>query len=264
MNAEIIQSLLTARSDNDIYIAECCVNECRLDGWAIRKSYSNPLTIGYEIKISKSDFLTDKKWTGYLSYCNELYFVCPSHLIQPNEVGEQVGLMWVASTGTRIYTKKKATYRIVEDKYINQILRSVLFNRCVVRENYWGNAQPDKSTFWKRWLQKKDEDKELGWNVSEKVRQLVEERVDKAKRENSSLRRKIEEFKRLEELLIKLNFNPEYFDLNEVQNRIKGAIPKDLLWTIDQVIDRLDRTKKKLLLLERTKADGQNTDDPRN
>jgi len=34
----------------------------------------NPACTGYDIKISRSDFLGDEKWTGYLPLCNLLYF----------------------------------------------------------------------------------------------------------------------------------------------------------------------------------------------
>jgi len=30
--------------------------------------------VGYEIKVSKSDFFNDIKWQEYLPMCNELFF----------------------------------------------------------------------------------------------------------------------------------------------------------------------------------------------
>lgn len=45
------------------------------DGLAITKSYTKPCIIGYEIKVSRSDFLGDNKWHLYLQYCNEFFFV---------------------------------------------------------------------------------------------------------------------------------------------------------------------------------------------
>lgn len=52
------------------------------DGLAITKSYTKPNIIGYEIKVSRSDFLQDNKWHLYLQYCNEFFFVVPKGLVK--------------------------------------------------------------------------------------------------------------------------------------------------------------------------------------
>lgn len=76
---------------------------------------------GFEIKISHSDFLREKKeareryfrWGDgthlgekkgerYLRYCHLFYYVCPEGIIQPEEVDSPAGLLWVSpkkSTG---------------------------------------------------------------------------------------------------------------------------------------------------------------------
>ena len=41
----------------------------KFDGLAITKSYTKPNIIGYEIKVSRNDFLQDNKWHLYLQYC---------------------------------------------------------------------------------------------------------------------------------------------------------------------------------------------------
>lgn len=50
---------------------------------------------GYEVKISRSDFKSDDKWTEYLPFCNKFYFVCPPDLIQPSELPKEIGLIYV-------------------------------------------------------------------------------------------------------------------------------------------------------------------------
>lgn len=54
----------------------------KFDGLAITKSYTKPNIIGYEIKVSRNDFLQDNKWHLYLQYCNEFYFVVPKGLVK--------------------------------------------------------------------------------------------------------------------------------------------------------------------------------------
>lgn len=39
----------------------------KFDGLAITKSYTKPNIIGYEIKVSRNDFLQDNKWHLYLT-----------------------------------------------------------------------------------------------------------------------------------------------------------------------------------------------------
>lgn len=50
---------------------------------------------GYEIKVSRQDFLTDKKWQEYLPYCNQFYFVVPKGLILPEELPPEIGLIYI-------------------------------------------------------------------------------------------------------------------------------------------------------------------------
>ena len=86
----------------------------KLDAMAIRKSWVNPCFVGYEVKVSRSDFLRDDKWPGYLSYCHKFYFACPAGLIQPEELQSQVGLIWYNPEKDCITTKRRAVYRPVE------------------------------------------------------------------------------------------------------------------------------------------------------
>jgi len=68
---------------------------------------------GFEIKVSHSDFLREKReverggyWFGevhparrkcerYLKYCHLFYYVCPEGIIQPREVDDPAGLLWI-------------------------------------------------------------------------------------------------------------------------------------------------------------------------
>lgn len=46
------------------------------------KAYGEELmTVGFEIKVSKSDLLNDNKYTDYIGYCNYNYFVVTSALV---------------------------------------------------------------------------------------------------------------------------------------------------------------------------------------
>ena len=87
ITANKIQSLLAVKHSKDIFVPECkdgpthTADHLRMDAWVMKRSWVRPLSIGYEIKISRQDFLNDQKWHSYLNYCNEFYFVCPAGLI---------------------------------------------------------------------------------------------------------------------------------------------------------------------------------------
>jgi hypothetical protein len=76
-----VKRLLAKKHESDIFVEECKTGPAgsrSLDGWAMEKSWANPRIIGYEVKVSRSDFLRDTKWHEYLDTCNEFYFVTSS------------------------------------------------------------------------------------------------------------------------------------------------------------------------------------------
>jgi len=81
-----------------------------LDAWVMPFSWTKPIR-GYEIKVSASDFRRDRKWIGYLEYCNLFYFVCPWGVIPPGLVPEEAGLIYVTKTGAGIRYIKTAPSR---------------------------------------------------------------------------------------------------------------------------------------------------------
>ncbi len=75
-----------------LYIPEFTFNDLRID--AIIIDIRHRWVRGFEIKISRQDFLADSKWQYYSSFCSSLSVVCPNGLIQPDEVKKPFGLLW--------------------------------------------------------------------------------------------------------------------------------------------------------------------------
>jgi hypothetical protein len=63
------------------------------DAMAISKSWTKPYVTIYEIKTSRSDFLSDTKWPRYREFCNRFLFACPANMISPDELTDGVGLI---------------------------------------------------------------------------------------------------------------------------------------------------------------------------
>jgi len=77
----------------------------RADVLTIRKSFSNPSFMIYEVKISRSDFNADinrGKYRAYFDHCCQLYFAAPKGLIKKEEVPEGTGLIVRGDNGWRV------------------------------------------------------------------------------------------------------------------------------------------------------------------
>lgn len=211
MDSATIVSLLSARHSKDVFISECkdgptwFRSHSRIDAWAMARSWTRPKFTAHEIKVSRGDFLRDDKWTAYLSVCNELYFVCPPGLIAVGECPAECGLLWASKNGARLYTKKKAPYRNIEppvDMLIYALMRAKDFNPSTLEPR-------DQAEQWREWLCTKDEKKQIGWNVSHKLRKLVETRITRVENENRILVGRMEGFASVREAL-KLAGIPEH------------------------------------------------------
>jgi len=90
----------------------------RLDAVAIKQSWAKPCITGYEIKVSRSDFLRDKKWQNYQKYCHEFYFVSPPGIVKVEDLDKlgcgDVGLIYYSPEHDCLFTKRRAMYREID------------------------------------------------------------------------------------------------------------------------------------------------------
>ena len=248
--------LLLHKHSKDLCVPECKTGPTltsskmqKLDLWVMKKSWSNFCTYGYEIKISRGDFLHDDKWKNYLNYCTDFYFVVPNNnILSINEIPPGVGLLVSSQNLTRLYMKRKAVSRNVEIPI--SVFIYILMWRVKILRNYYSDSI-DKSDYWKRWLQKKDEKKELGFNVSKKIKEIMEKRIWNIEVENHRLEaenKKLDGIKQtLETLGIEQNEIYAWNLQDKVRNRIKEietGIPEGLTNYIDNTIKNLQEIKK--------------------
>ncbi len=103
MTAKDIERVL--RRLGDIYIPEFTYNDLRIDAILVDIRYRK--VRGFEIKVDKGDFLKDKKWQLYSRFCSSLSVACPEGLIEPEEVSDPFGLLWIKPTGEVVWKKRE-------------------------------------------------------------------------------------------------------------------------------------------------------------
>lgn len=135
-----------------------------LDGLAIRKSWTSPCFTGYEVKVSRSDFLRDAKFYTYEELVNCLYIVCPKGMIDRTELPESVGLMYYDPEKKTIITKKKSIFRKIE--YTPEMLLYIIYSRL---ENDRYPFFSDKQEYYKAYLQGKRDNRDLAYAIKSKL-----------------------------------------------------------------------------------------------
>ena len=226
VTATQLLDLLAARHAKDVFVPECKTGPTwygapiRLDAWAMRKSWAHADTYGYEIKVSRSDFLRDDKWTAYLDYCSHFSFVCPPGTIEPSEVPQDVGLIVSSKNGKRLYTKRKASPRDVEIP--ESLWRYLLMWRCRIVDFY---EKPDNAAFWRAWLQGKREKHDLGFAVSRSLARRFKDKCGQVVGENARLQRQNETLGRLKEQLRAIGVDPDrdWINADDVERRVSAA-----------------------------------------
>lgn len=182
--ARDLVDLLARRHAADLFVTECkdgpthSGEHLRLDAWAMARSWAHPCFDGYEVKVSRSDFRRDAKFTSYLPLCNRLWVVCPSGLIEANELPVEVGLLWAPKTGgERFVTKRKAIYRTIETP--TSLLLYVLMCRAEIPEVRRSlETRSDRARFWKDFVDGRVELSSVGHRASRKMRDEIRRVVD--------------------------------------------------------------------------------------
>ncbi len=103
------------------------IDEFELDVMSVSKS---GMFYEFEVKISRSDFLSDKKkrkHNYYITYPerqpNYFSYACPTNLIKLNEIGSSVGLYYVDENVVTEIQAPKRIHKILHDR--NKILEKI-------------------------------------------------------------------------------------------------------------------------------------------
>jgi len=172
VNAKFICDVLSRKHWKDFFITECkngptqtVRHHLKFDALAVKKSWTNPRITIYEVKVSRSDFLRDKKHEQYLDYCNCFYFACPEGLIKKEELPDpRIGLVY-------IYDDKRAWTRKA-----SQIRETVVPPISLYQYILYSRLEDDRALFWhnreeylRQWVDGKISNRELGRRVNSKL-----------------------------------------------------------------------------------------------
>jgi hypothetical protein len=246
--------LIAERHTKDVFVPECKDgpswgrNTPRMDAWAMNRSWANFCCTGYEIKVSRADWLQDTKWPQYLELCHRMYLVAPQDVIRPDELPESMGLLVPTKNSTKLYTKKKAPFRELEIPW--SMLAYVLMCRATIApEPTMYRKDVPNAEYWRTWLADKSENKTMGHRVSRALSTMFRERVDHVECDNKWLKaenEKLEDVKAaIKSLGVNLHgWNPADEARRKIEN-LRKQIPDGLLNQVTNLARDLDRLAAK-------------------
>lgn len=218
----------------------------KFDGLAITKSYTQPNIIGYEIKVSRSDFKQDNKWHLYLQYCNEFYFVVPKGLVKKEELPDNVGLIYYNPDTQALRTAKKALYRQIEEPV--GIYKYIVFSKL---EEDRLPFYEDKAEYAVDYLKDRTAKKYIGSTLGSQMAKDLEEaykRLEAVKNKEESVERwkKVEKLLRKHDLLGWSWWKDDSW-LEDLEQALNSSYPKELEFTLDALkreVNRLEKLKE--------------------
>lgn len=243
--------------DNSFFITECKNGSTycpppqgllKFDGLAITKSYTRPCIKGYEIKVSRGDFLHDGKWHLYLQYCHKFYFVVPNGLIKKDELPDNVGLIYYNPDTKALRAVKKALYRKI-DKPVD-LYEYIIFSRFDEdRIPFYEN----KAEYAKAYLEDKINKRYIGDELGSKLAKDLQEANERLKRLGRN-EEDLELWEAVKEELRKVGIinlwrNDKDTVIKELREMINKPYPKEL----DSMINNFDYALNELKKLTNKK-----------
>lgn len=252
VTAKQITEFLAYRHREDLFISQCKTGGTEkgvliLDGWAMKASWASPLITGYEIKVSRGDFLQDNKWRAYLPYVNEFYFITPKDLIKPDEIPEGVGLLYFV--GTRFLTKKKAWYHETGSELEN-LLKYILMWRSNLVQSQNHLSREERISWWQNELERKQSIDHLGYSLSKNIQRRIREEITNVNSINNQLQYENNSLSDIKKFLekVKIDYKSMYSweikkSVIEKLEEICGGLPKELtnsLENLKQLISKIE------------------------
>ena len=248
----LLEMLLTRHRD-DICVPECKTGSSYvaagrmhiIDLWVMKPSWSHPVYWGYEIKVSRKDFINDQKWQNYLDYCTDFYFVAPPGVIEPEELPPEAGLLRCSTNAKKLYVKKKAPHRSIEDPA--SLFKYLIMWRTKIKSGRYPTTGTKE--YWQNWLKERQVDRSFGYMLSKTIQRRIDEEILKVEEENKTLKsqnHQLENIKQLVEKVLGLDISEIYqwrFDekFEQLLKELKTGIPSGLLNALQNSRNNIDK-----------------------
>lgn len=251
VTATEIKKALAEYHPKDYFLTECKTcstyfpdpqGMLKFDGLAMTRSYTASCITGYEIKVSRSDFLGDNKWHLYLQYCNEFYFVVPVGLVAKDEVPENVGLIYYYPETGKLLKKRKAVYRKIEEPV--GVYKYIIYSRLDQERIPFYESRAEYA---KDYLTDQREKRKLGKELGSKMAKDLHDCQERLER-LSNVEGQLDLFHKIEKILEKYQILGWHWyrnvedTLNELDQALSSSYPKEL----ERVEDDLQRTLNSL------------------
>lgn len=248
-----IKKALAGYHPKDYFITECKTcstyfpdpqGMLKFDGLAITRSYTCPCITGYEIKVSRSDFLGDNKWHLYLQYCNEFYFVVPEGLVAKDEIPGDAGLIYYYPKTGKLLKKKRAVYRKIEEPI--GVYKYIIYSRLDQERIPF---YEERAEYAKAYLANRSEKRKIGKRLGSKMAKDLNDCQERLERLNG-VENQLEQFHKIEKVLEKhqifgwrwhSNMDDAIKDLDDA---LSSSYPKGLGGVEDKLQSALDMLKK--------------------
>lgn len=179
--------LATRRENGEVAVQELSCASWGSNGWVdvatVKPSWSNPNPTGYEVKVSRSDFMSDVrsgKYRRYLPFFRRFYFACPAGMVKKKEVPEGMGLIVRSDKGWSGVVGPSVTE--IDDGDWPQLLLAMLMRQ---KEAPWRAQTNDDPEARRRRVRKYRDHLEASRIIDHSVKKQIRE----ARRNNRQMKR---------------------------------------------------------------------------
>lgn len=248
-----IKKALAIYHPKDYFLTECKTcstyfpepqGMLKFDGLAMARSYTGPCITGYEIKVSRSDFLGDNKWHLYLQYCNEFYFVVPAGLVAKDEIPGDAGLIYYYPKTGKLLKKKRAVYRKIDEPV--GVYKYIIYSRLDQERIPF---YEERAEYAKDYLADRSEKRKIGKKLGSKMAKDLydcQDRLEKLSNVEAQLERlhKIEKILEKHQILGWRWYRNADDVLRDLDEALGSSYPKELGNVEDKLQMALDMLKR--------------------
>lgn len=261
IRSDQVKRALANRHTDDLFLTEVKTGRTwdnrellKFDALAMKRSWANPCLSGYEVKVSRNDFMQDTKWPGYMAYCHKFSFVCPKGLISKDELPDEVGLIYYYPDTGALRAERSAKHRMVDIP--PELYMYMLMSR----------TEPDRHPFFssrremlEAYVSDKNDRRSLGNEVGTKLVNEIRELRDKLRdmewqsnrtKEDAALVARVRKI--LDDHGIKLYQWNDWED--ELRQQMAGGVNPKMVRLLEKITENADDLR---LLLDPAKASGE-------